>query len=274
LDGLNLHPVALCYSFAVAERGKRMTHLPKLAFSIAVCSLFAGFAPAQNIQINRDNKTIAISTTDEATATADIAAITIGFEVFGVDAQSTYAEGGKLSQLVLQALHKAGVDDKSIESSTQGVLKNTNFDDKEKPEQRAKEQFVFRQSWDVSVAPSLAAEVIRRAIAAGANNSGAIDWRLADRKALQAKAAENALVKARAVAERMAEGLHVKLGALIYASNETPNTRLYFMRPAQGMVLNTDSASVSSVVLAGPPLEIRPQTIREEATVYAVFAIE
>jgi hypothetical protein len=34
-----------------------------------------------------------------------------------------------------------------------------------------------------------------------------------------------------------------------------------------------DSAEVSNV-LVGPPLEIRPQTIREEATVYAVFAIE
>jgi uncharacterized protein YggE len=251
-----------------------MTHLPKLALSIAACSLAAGFAQAQNIQINRDNKTVAISTTDEATATADIAAITIGFEIYGPDAQVVTADGGKLSHAILEALQKAGVEDKAIESSGQGVERNKGFDDKEKPEQRAKEQFVLKQSWEVSVPPQLAAQAIRAAIAVGANNSGAIDWRLADRKALQAKAAENALVKARAVAERMAEGLHVKLGALIYASNETPNTSLYFKRPAQGMVLNTDSASMSSVVLAGPPLEIRPQTIREEATVYAVFAIE
>jgi len=80
-------------------------------------------------------------------------------------------------------------------------------------------------------------------------------------------------VKAREVAARMADGLHVKLGALIYASNETPNAKIYFARPAQRMVLETSSASVSSIP-SGPPLEIRPQTIREEATVYAVFAIE
>jgi len=72
----------------------------------------------------------------------------------------------------------------------------------------------------------------------------------------------------------MAEGLRIKLGSLIYASNETPNARLYFNRPADGLVMNTYSASVSTTVSAGPPLEIRPQTIREEATVYAVFAIE
>jgi uncharacterized protein YggE len=241
-----------------------------LAFGIA----FAGFASAQSIQVNRDNKTIAISTTDEATAVADIAAITIGFEVFGPDAQTVTTDGGKLSHGILEALRKAGVEDKAIESSSQGVVRNTNFDEKEKPEQRAREQFVLRQSWEVSVAPQLAAEAIRVAIAAGANESGAIDWRLADRKALQAKAAENALVKASQVAARMAEGLHVKLGSLIYASNETPNAKLYFVRPRAGLMMDTVNATVSSSVPAGPPLEIRPQTIREEATVYAVFAIE
>jgi hypothetical protein len=244
--------------------------------AIAAISLVLGTTAvlsAQTIQINRENKTIAISTTDEATTAADIAAITVGFETFGPDSQSTYADAGKLSHDILQALHKAGVKDESIESSAQGLQRNTDFNDKEKPEQRANLQFVFRQSWEVSVSPSIAAEVIKLAIAAGANRSGEIDWRLADRKSLQAKAAEAALVKARAVAGRMAEGLHVKLGALIYASNDTPNTKLYIARPKSGLVMNTESMSISSII-GSQTLEIRPQTIREEATVYAVFAIE
>jgi uncharacterized protein len=232
-----------------------------------------GLVRAQTIQINRENKTIAISTTDEAAATADIAAITIGFESLGPDPQSTSAEAGKLSHAILDALHKLGLDDKSIESSGQGLQKNTEFEEKEKPDQRAKQQYIFRQSWEVSASPQSAAEVIRAAIAAGANQSGAINWRISDRKSLQAKAAEAALVKARQVAENMAEGLHVKLGALIYASNETPNAKIYFA-PRQGLVLNTESASVASYITVPRALEIRPQTVREEATVYAVFAIE
>lgn len=245
---------------------------------LIICSglsiALSGQVIAQTIQINRENKTIPISTTDEATVTADIAAITIGFEICGPDAQAVTTDGGKLSHGILDALHKAGVEDKAIESSSQGVERNKDFEEKEKPEQRAREQFILRQSWEVSVSPQLAAEAIRVAIANGANKSGAIDWRLGDRKALQAKAAENALVKASEVAARMAEGLHVKLGALIYASNETPNAKLYLYRPKPGLVMyNTDSASVGSIP-AGPPLEIRPQTIREEATVYAVFAID
>jgi uncharacterized protein len=250
-----------------------MLRFQRLIISLAVGIVFSGHGFAQTIQINRDNKTIAISTTDEATALADIASITIGFELFGPDAQSVTSDGGKLSHGILEALHKAGVEDKAIESSSQGVLRNKEFDEKEKPEQRAKEQFVLRQSWEVSVAPQRAAEAIRVAIAVGANESGAIEWRLADRKALQAKAAENALVKASEVAARMSEGLHVKLGALIYASNETPNTKLYFVPSARGTVVSGDDAEVP-VDSAGPPLEVRPQTIREEATVYAVFAIE
>jgi uncharacterized protein YggE len=234
---------------------------------------FVGIVSAQTIQINRDNKTIAISTTDEATATADVASITIGFEIYGADAESTSAEAGKLSHAILDALQKIGVENKSIESQAQGLQKNTEFDEKEKAEQRAKEQYIFRQSWEVSTSPNSAAGVIRAAIAAGANKSGAIDWRISNRKSLQAKAAEAALVKARQVAQNMADGLHVKLGALIYASNETPNARIYFA-PRNGLVLNSESASVASYITIPKALEIRPQTIREEATVYAVFAIE
>ena len=228
---------------------------------------------AQTIAINRENKTIAISTTDEATATADIAAITIGFEIYGPDAKTVTAEGGKISHAILDALKKIGVDEKAIESDSQGVERNRSYDEKAKKDEQQTMPYTLHQSWIITVAPDSAAKTLDAAIAAGANKSGSIDWRLSDHKALQAKAAENALVKARAVAEHMSEGLHVSLGQLIYASNETPNAKLYLYRPKPGLIMNTESASIGSVSVSAP-LEIRPQTIREEATVYAVFAIE
>lgn len=243
-----------------------------LKVSGLLCAL-AWFNPAsaQTIQVNRENRTIAINTTDEATDTADIAAVTVGFEVYGPDYQSAYTDGGNLSQAIIDALHKTGVEDKSIESSGQSLERNFQFDHLDTPDQRAKRQFVMRQSWVVSVPPKSAAEVIRVAVAAGANKSGTIDWRLSDRKALQAKAAEAALVKARAVASQMAEGLHVKLGDLIYASNETPHTTL-FQTPSA--LFGSAGMGKGLAPMRIPKLEIRPQTIREEATVYAVFAIE
>ena len=251
-----------------------MSRIPREVVCAALALVFVTYAHPQSIQINRDNKTIAISTTDEATALADIAAVTVGFEIYGADSETAYADGSKISHAVLDALHKAGVDDKSIESTGQGLQRNTDFDDKDKIEQRAKKQFILHQSWEVTVPPGAAAEVISVSIAAGANKSGVIDWRLSNRKALQAKAAEAALVKAREVAAQMADGLHVKLGALIYASNETPNSKIFFPRALQGLVLNTQSASLAPPPPINTKLEIRPSTIREEATVYAVFAIE
>ena len=243
--------------------------LPLLAISIATLTLCAS---AQTIQINQQNKTIAINTTDEAAATADIAAITIGYEVFKPDAETAEAEAGTLSHAIIDALHKAGVEDKSIESKSQSVSRNTNFDEKDSESLRAQRAFHAEQSWEVSASPKYAAVILRVAMASGANQSGAIDWRLSDRKGLQARAAASALVKARAVAQQMADGLHVNLGNLIYASNQAPAARIYF--PINSMTVNTETASIGSIQPNLAPLEIHPQTIHEEATVYAVFAIE
>lgn len=233
---------------------------------MTIAVLLAGAASAQTIQVSPANKTIAITATDEATEPADIAAVTLGYEVFGPDSASAYAQGGHISQAVIEALHKLGVTDKNIESAGQGLERYNDFSNKETPAERAQKQFVMRQSWTVTVAPALAAEVIRAAVAAGANQSGAIDWKVSDRPALQARAAAAALVKARTIAAQMAEGLHVKLGALIYASNEAPEVRPVFR------------ALVAGAAKAAPPppplLEIRPQMVREEATVHSVFAVE
>jgi uncharacterized protein YggE len=255
----------------------------KLAAVLLLLLPFAALANAQSIQINRENKTIAISTTDEATATADIAAITIGFDVYNDDSDAAYAEGSQRSKAIIEALHKAGIADASIESSDQQLSRVINYAPPENSSTKTRKDFKFSQSWEVSVAPDRAAAVIRIAVAAGANLSGEIEWRLADRKALQAKAAANALIKARTVATQMADGLHVKPGALIYASNEAPKTHLYFVPPPPNLndrigssqqTVEVSAEAVGSLPLQAPPLEIRPQTIREEATVYAVFAIE
>ncbi len=238
---------------------------PMIAFAAA---LFASTAFAQTIQIGSTNKTIAITATGEATQTADIAAITIGFEVFGPDPDAAYADGGRISQAVLTALHQQGVADKSIESTNQGLERYNDFDQKDTPAERTRKQFVMRQSWNVTVPPPKAAEVIRAAVAAGANQSGGIEWRVADRDALQARAAAAALVKARAIAAQMAEGLHVKLGDLLYASNQAPEAA-----PVPRPMLFHALAKAASPT-PPPLLAISPQAVREEATVYAVFAIE
>ena len=79
--------------------------------ALAATAFLATAGYAQTIQVSNANRTIAITATDEAMQTADIAAVTIGFEVFGPDSNSTYADGGRISQAVLAALHAQGVAD-------------------------------------------------------------------------------------------------------------------------------------------------------------------
>lgn len=241
-------------------------NLPRIAAAVLLCAAAAG---AQTIQVDKNNRTIAVTASDKASAEADTAVVTVGFERFAPDAPTAYSQGSTLSNAIMDALKKAGVADKAIESQEQ-KLNYTEFPDNDKstPAQRALKLFTLSQSWTVKCSAADAAKVLHVAIEVGANESGNIEWDLADRNGLQAKAAEKALQHARTVASQMAEGLNAHLGALIYASNQTPVQRLLYTSNA--------TLSAQQIVPAPPPapLAIRPQQVEETATVYAVFAIE
>jgi uncharacterized protein len=226
----------------------------------------AGFA--QTIQVNPNNRTIAVTVSDKASTVADVATVHIGFEAYAADADSAYTAGTQVSNAIIDALHKAGVEDKAIESESQLLQQNVQFDDKEPEADRAKRRFVLTQSWTVKTTAADAAKVLHVAVEAGANNSGAIDWDLKDRPGLQAQAAAKALEHARAIADQMAKGLNTHLGALIYASNEAPPQGF-----GQGSGGGYGGGMIMTAVKA-IPLAISPQKIEESATVYAVFAIQ
>jgi uncharacterized protein YggE len=63
----------------------------------------------------------------------------------------------------------------------------------------------------------------------------------------------------------MAKGLNVKLGVLIFASNETQAAPVRPVMKAMAM---------AAAPAAPPPLAINARQIEKTATVYAVFAIE
>jgi uncharacterized protein YggE len=197
-------------------------HLITGAALFAIAALFGTLAQAQTIQVNKDNKTIAITATDQATADPDVAVVSIGFQTFAPDADAAYAQGSKISNAILKKLSDAGVPDKAIQSNAQNLQRRED-DNEETAQEREQRRFSLTQSWTVKTSAKSAADVLNIAIQAGANNSGDISWDLADRNALEAKAAEKALVRARGIAEQMAKGLNAKLSGLVYASNQAPN---------------------------------------------------
>lgn len=235
-----------------------------LACSLAAL-LLAGSAGAQTIQVDRNNRTLEVTATGSASAVADEARISIGFEVYAPDAKAAYQRGAQLSNAIIDAVKKAGAAEKDIQSASQNLSRTSfPYGDATPPEDRAQRQFTLSQSWTVTTPAELAATVLRAAIEAGANDSGNIGWELSSRDALQAKAAEKALVQARAIAAQMAAGLGVQLGPLIYASNQAAEQPSWILTAPR----------IHAMRQAPPPLALSPRQVRESATVRAVFAIE
>lgn len=222
-------------------------------------------ASAQQLQISKDNKTIAITTSEEAEALPDTAVVSVGFRVYGKDQDATYADASRQSNAIISALTTSGIPKDAIESTQQNLTDIQPGNEADRTRYAQGLRFEFSQQWRVTVDASDAASLLHTAITAGANESGNIEWKLRDENTIQADAARKALENAKQIAARMAQGLGVKLGSLVYATNEAPvAVRSYALSRAPGAVAKKNLA----------PLAISPEKITRTATVYAVFAIE
>ena len=239
-----------------------------IAATLLYCAITAS---AQQIQISKENKTIAISTSDEASALADTAVVSVGFTSYGKDQDSTYADATRTSNAIIAALSASGVPKDAIASNEQRLSPLSPNTDEDKIRYGQGLRFAFSQGWQVTVTAAQAADVLHLAIINGANNSGNIQWQLKKDDALQVEAARKALEHARDIASHMAQGLGTKLGGLVYASNQTPQREIFASMALQSVEVN---ASVAGRMRNLKPLAISPDRITKSATVYAVFAIE
>ncbi|HEY4050989.1 MAG TPA: SIMPL domain-containing protein [Acidobacteriaceae bacterium] len=221
---------------------------------------------AQQIVVNKDNRTIAVTASAEAKAEADTATVHIGFLSYGPTQDAAYADGSKISNAIQKALTGSGVPRESIESESQSFAPVQQYGNQDwTPEEKVQRKFQVQQSWTVKTAAKDASQVLDVAVKAGANESGQIDWGVADDDGLQAKAAALALTRARQIGQQMAQGLNAGLGPLIYASNEAP------VRPVEPLVRMAAAAPMAAKV---EPLAINARKVIHSATVYAVFTIQ
>jgi len=224
---------------------------------------------AQDIQVNRQNKTIAVTAEESMTADAEIAVLDIGYHNYGITQDAAFQENVRAAERVMKALLDAQVPKANIETEKLR-LSRTEIDEKWTADMKKERQFTAEQSWHISVSASEAQAIVDLAVKAGANGVNDVEWNVADPVALQARAGGAALAKAKAIADQMAKGLGTKLGELVYASNRAPLAKMW-----RGMTLNTmSSAMVSSVAEKRPKLILFPQKVKSDATVYAVFSID
>ena len=226
-------------------------------------------AAAQQISVNKDNRTIAVTANADATAMADTAIVHIGYLVYGTDSQVAYANGSKISNAIMQALSEGGVRPEMIQSDEQSVTPVPQYNNQEwTPEEKVERKFQVQQSWSVKTGAKDASKILDLAVRAGANQSGQIEWTVADEDGLQAKAAALALERASRIAEQMAKGLNANLGPLIYASNEAPQ------RTPEPLARGVGTMAFQAKAEAAPPLAISVRKVTRSAFVYAVFAIQ
>ncbi len=239
---------------------------------VPVLAALAMLAPiglrAQQIQVSGQNRTLSITASAEAERKPDLATVHIGYQLYGPTSDAVTDAAGKTSKAIAAALTGAGIAADSMESENQSTGPVPEFEARNEPApDHAQRQFQAQQSWTVHTSATNAAKVLATATAAGANNSGAIDWSISDEDSLVAEAAGKALHRARGVAEQMAAGLNVKLGDLLYASNVAESTRPQPMMRALSM--EARSAKVEDKRLSlGPPMVTR------SATVSAIFGLQ
>jgi uncharacterized protein len=225
---------------------------------------------AQQIVVSKDNRTIAVTTSADADAPADMVAVQIGFVAYGADQESAYAQGSRISNAIAAALKAAGIPQDAIQSESQSITPVQQYTNQDwTPSEKAERKFQVQQGWSVKTAAANGAKVLDVAIKAGANQSGQMNWSVADQDALQAKAAKLALDRARQIAQQMAAGLSATLGPLVYASNEAP------ARGPQPLMMRAQS----TMAAAPAPKEVEPLSVSApkvtaSATVYAVFSIQ
>jgi len=226
------------------------------AILLAIISASAQQPAQPQLKVDSSNRTLTVSATDNVSVEPDLAVLHIGFVTQPQDAKSAYAEGTRASNAIIAALKQASVAETAIRSESQYLDRDWST---------KLRKYTLHQDWTVKVAPERAAEILDATINAGATSSGQIEWTVKDEKALEAQALDKAAARAKANAEVLAKGMGVRLGSLVYVSNQMSAPS--FPRPMQMMAMKAaDNAQ--------QPLAIEPHQVSREATVYAVFAIE
>jgi uncharacterized protein YggE len=211
--------------------------------------------PAQpQLKIDSANRTLMVSSENTVTVEPEVAILHVGFETQPEDAKAAYADGTATSNAIINALKQAGVPASAIRSEWQHL--NSVYG---KPH-----KFTLQQQWTIRVKPEQASEMLDVAVTAGATDSGQIDWTVNDEQALQDKALDGATARARTQAAVLARGMGVKLGALVYVSNQVSSP----MMPIRAL------AKAAPMAMSVQPLSIEPHKVSSSANVYAVFAIE
>jgi len=234
--------------------------------------MLSGVLGAQKVAVNQSDRTIAVTADASVSVDPDLAIVTIGYENYAYTEKAAFGENVSMANSIVDAMVKAGLDKRFIESGKLSVAR-AERNDNWTPEEQKLRQFRAYQSWKVKVPVDQAQKLVELALHAEATNVENVAWEVVDPVALQAKAGAAALAKARRIAEQMARGLNAKLGPLVHVSSTAPAV-MSFESYGKLSASNATSIARSGPEPGKPGLTLFPQKVRATATVQAVFASE
>lgn len=237
---------------------------------------FAPAANAQNVEVNRENRTVAVSVTDTVEVAAEVAVVQIGYHNFGPTRDTAYKQNAEIAEKIVDALIASGLKKEDIETAAV-QLDRVDPDGKQwTADERKERQYEVDQGWSVRVAAPDGQKVADLAVAAGANELQEITWSVRDSAELDARACSMALTRARGLADKMVQQFGGKTGALLYVSNSQLNGLNRFLVAGGGGGGGNNFSMTDRVgpSVAVPILKLFPQKVRRDATVYAIFALE
>jgi uncharacterized protein len=249
--------------------------MKKLLWAAILVVSLAG-APAtfgQAVQVNRDNRTVAVTVTENLEVQPELGVVQIGYHNYGRAKDDVYEENGRVAGKIIDALLGAGVKKEDIQTETVQLGRVENMYPNMAQKQDKEQQFEGQQTWKVRVPAGEVQKVVDHAVAAGANDIQNVEWEVADSKALDAKARMAAIAKARGVAEEMAKALNGKVGGLLFVSNDVL-AGSYLGQFGRNLYMASSGQTISVNAARLPVLNLFPQKVRAQATVYAVFALE
>jgi uncharacterized protein len=217
--------------------------------TFALCGLSC--AKAQDVQVNRSNKTIQVTASSTLRVEPEIAQLRFGFRDYAATQQAAIDQNVQATNKITKALLDSGVPKEAIE--TESIRIDRTRDTQYGTGRNDLQEFVAVQEWKVDLPVGEAEKGVELVIRAGANMLQEVDWIVRDPEALSAKASSDAVQKARALAEQMARQTGARLGDLLYISNSEPERWSRFSRPVAGDV---DMAHKLAAPPPPPPLPL------------------
>jgi uncharacterized protein YggE len=245
--------------------------ITRIGFCLAssvLCGLSC--AQAQDVQVNRSNKTIQVTASTTLHVEPEVAQLRFGFKNYAATQQAAIDQNVQAANKITKALLDGGIPKEAIETETISIDRTR--DTQYGTGRGNVPEFVAVQEWKVGLPVGEAENGLKLAIRAGANMVQEVEWIVRDPEELSAKANGDAVQKARTLAEQMAKQMGYKLGDLLYISNSEPVRYSRFNRRDGG-------GEVAYKLVPPPPppplpLHLFPAKVEQSATVTAVFAIE